>query len=616
MRLGGDGLATLQTMYSDSNGEFTEIKMENGLATINIRTRYAEFQVDTPSCSAKAYGPAVIRVGANGNEGEVCVRSGQAELEGPKGNQTLKAGQMADVVSAGYKVREAPAEDNWDKWSSERQTSVEYQNTYVPSNVNLNCGDLNSYGTWYSDPQYGHVWCPTEPANWSPYSNGSWTWVSPVGWTWVGAEPWGRAPYHYGTWVHRGFGWGWDPGPAYQYWSPAVVDFCDDGVNVAWAPLAPWEVSYPAAFSIGFGGGNWALDFSIGAAGCYFPAGGVCVGRPWATGFVNFGIGFYDPGFIGGFYASNAGYYHGIYGAGGFRPYYASHGGSVFASHAAFADGGRFSRSDPASAGIWAHGKSYSGSPRSGSQLSGPLSVRPDSRSFTPTHTATGTKPPANLASRSVYRGSVARNIARQSSATRGVVASTNRGLNHSATTATRNGLSVARRPGAANTGGSARTTARDAAAHTRAATHAAAGRTATHASLHRAGTRTAARPAPRGATRGSGVRRTSGAARRTARPATHRSATSFRSSPRSSAGSFGGGSHRSVGSTHRSIGGFGGGSHAAFGGGRSSGGFSGGHSGGFGGGSHASFGGGRSGGFGGGHSSGGHSNGGGRRPR
>ena len=31
---------------------------------------------------------------------------------------------------------------------------------------------------------------------------------------------WGWAPYHYGTWVSRPYGWAWCPGPVNQYWVP------------------------------------------------------------------------------------------------------------------------------------------------------------------------------------------------------------------------------------------------------------------------------------------------------------------------------------------------------------------------------------------------------------
>src|SRR5207248_2531265 len=74
----------------------------------------------------------------------------------------------------------------------------------------------------------------------------------------------------------------------YQYWSPAVVDFCDTDSGVAWCPLSPAEVRYPASLSIGFRSGDWSAFFSIGGAAVYYPTyGGYCTPRPWSTTYVN-----------------------------------------------------------------------------------------------------------------------------------------------------------------------------------------------------------------------------------------------------------------------------------------------------------------------------------------
>src|SRR5579875_2521634 len=51
LRLGGGALATLQTLYSDSQGEFTQIVLTNGLATMVTRHAYSIYQIDTPDAS-------------------------------------------------------------------------------------------------------------------------------------------------------------------------------------------------------------------------------------------------------------------------------------------------------------------------------------------------------------------------------------------------------------------------------------------------------------------------------------------------------------------------------------------------------------------------------------
>ena len=63
--------------------------------------------------------------------------------------------------------------------------------------------DLDRNGTWSDDPEYGHVWAPTNVASdWAPYRYGRWVWVEPYGWTWIDDAPWGFAPFHYGRWAY------------------------------------------------------------------------------------------------------------------------------------------------------------------------------------------------------------------------------------------------------------------------------------------------------------------------------------------------------------------------------------------------------------------------------
>ena len=119
--------------------------------------------------------------------------------------------------------------------------------------------ELQQYGSWQSNPQYGAVWYPQQVSpDWMPYQYGSWDYVAPWGWTWVSAEPWGFAPFHYGRWAEIDGRWGWVPGrpvdrderlerPVY---APALVAFFGlDGESarreVGWVPLGPGEPYYP-----------------------------------------------------------------------------------------------------------------------------------------------------------------------------------------------------------------------------------------------------------------------------------------------------------------------------------------------------------------------------------
>ena len=114
--------------------------------------------------------------------------------------------------------------------------------------------DLDDYGDWRDDSNYGHVWFPNQVAvGWAPYHAGHWDWISPWGWTWVDDSPWGYAPFHYGRWVSVGGRWGWVAGPVavQAVYAPALVVFIGGGPggvggNVGWFPLGPREVYVPS----------------------------------------------------------------------------------------------------------------------------------------------------------------------------------------------------------------------------------------------------------------------------------------------------------------------------------------------------------------------------------
>ncbi len=65
---------------------------------------------------------------------------------------------------------------------------------YVSRDV-VGADDLDDYGDWQPNPEYGNVWYPRVEAGWAPYHTGHWAWIDPWGWTWVDDSPWGYAPF-------------------------------------------------------------------------------------------------------------------------------------------------------------------------------------------------------------------------------------------------------------------------------------------------------------------------------------------------------------------------------------------------------------------------------------
>jgi hypothetical protein len=416
LHMSGDTTDTLETMYSDSSGEFTEIKQASGLATYSLLHPVSEFQVDTPLCSVKAFGPASVRIGIGANV-EVVVQSGQATVQTPQGTSTVTAGDRLEIANAqsAPTVEASPAPDAWDTYCTARQKIMEHQSTELPANINLVGGELDSYGAWSNDPQYGKVWSPQVSASWRPYSQGQWVWVSPVGWTWVDDQPWGWAPSHYGTWANRHNRWFWAPGPANQYWSPAVVSFSENNGVEAWCPLAPDEVQYPTSLAVGFSGGDWSVMFSIGSAGCYYPgSGGYCQGRPWNNSYINGQTNFYSSGLVNTYYDSSWNSDRSFYGRNTFIPRNASYNGASFATRAGFASRGAFA-TRPGAEAFFRNGNGYTRMPNSGAQVFGPGNMRPTATAFTPSRRFDSASiPPAALTERHVYRAAIPNAVSRQ----------------------------------------------------------------------------------------------------------------------------------------------------------------------------------------------------------
>jgi hypothetical protein len=250
-----------------------QLQLAAGTAEVRVmNTTDANVQLDTPSITIRPDEPGAYRVSVDNNGTTILtVRSGQADLLGPQGAQTIDAGtsvqisgsssnpQISQIDTIGY--------DDFDSWNSQRDSYevAAASSPYVNSGV-VGVDDLGTYGHWVYVSDYGNVWVPyDESAGWTPYQDGRWAWTPDYGWTWVGYEPWGWAPYHYGRWFYAaGYGWAWWPGPVYQpvAYCPGVVAFFGFGggggfsfgfgfSNVAWVPLAPYE-----PFNPWWGGGN------------------------------------------------------------------------------------------------------------------------------------------------------------------------------------------------------------------------------------------------------------------------------------------------------------------------------------------------------------------------
>jgi hypothetical protein len=259
-----DAGSTLDLLNLDD----TIAQMELTEGVVNLRVRHLEqgqtYEVDTPTLAFVVTQPGNYRVDIDpqGQGTMVTVFDGGGDVYGEENaSYTVSIGhsyRFNDSALHDYETLDIPQPDDFDMWCQSRdaQYTRSVSSKYVPQDM-IGYTDLDTYGSWATEPDYGNVWYPTTvDADWAPYRDGYWAWIDPWGWTWVDNAAWGFAPFHYGRWAYVGSRWGWVPGPVVSYgavYSPAMVAFADGisvsvgvgGGPVGWFPLGPRDVYVP-----------------------------------------------------------------------------------------------------------------------------------------------------------------------------------------------------------------------------------------------------------------------------------------------------------------------------------------------------------------------------------
>lgn len=268
-----------------------------------------KIEISTPGAAVAFLEGGDYRVTVREDRGvEVIVRRGRAEAYRQElGTIAIAEGRrltLGGSTPVSLQLGDAPEVDEWDRWHQQRQQevlargevprSLRYLDQppgveessdpstdpsltdpreYAASSAFALAGldDLDRYGTWQRDTNYGWIWAPRfVSTGWAPYRLGDWRWYGARGWTWVSYEPWGWLPYHYGRWTWYQDRWFWFPrgdfGPVWGgwRWSPHQVAFFGwgdrypqgyrDGFRdgyvwgfrdgrgwIGWCPLAPGE---------------------------------------------------------------------------------------------------------------------------------------------------------------------------------------------------------------------------------------------------------------------------------------------------------------------------------------------------------------------------------------
>jgi hypothetical protein len=244
----------------------TRLQLDQGrldIKTFTLDTKQP-YEIVTPRGTVKleAEGDYYIESGSTEDPTRLGVRSGAAQITGLNGQVlAVRAGEVGEVTGDAatpqlHTIQTAPppVPTYW----AQRDQQISYaQPQYISSDV-VGYEDMQAYGGWSNDPDYGQVWAPTSvPSGWQPYHTGRWAYSQPYGWTWVDEQPWGFAPYHYGRWANRGDRWFWVPPERREHsvYAPALVAFIGGaelslalGGNsqpVGWFPLGPREAYVP-----------------------------------------------------------------------------------------------------------------------------------------------------------------------------------------------------------------------------------------------------------------------------------------------------------------------------------------------------------------------------------
>jgi hypothetical protein len=249
------------TALSFLNLDANIIQMRLAEGSINFRVRELRegdlYEVDAPNLAftVQQAGAFRIDVDESGESARVTAIRGEGEVTAGGKTYVVHSGERAEfngTDNVEYSINRAPGPDGLDRWADSRDLKEDNSVSarYVSRDM-VGYDDLDDYGSWRDEPEYGHVWYPREVAvGWAPYSYGYWNWVGPWGWTWVDYSPWGFAPFHYGRWAFVGGAWGWCPGPIFgpPIYGPAFVGFFGGGfgVGVGWFPLGFGEPFFPS----------------------------------------------------------------------------------------------------------------------------------------------------------------------------------------------------------------------------------------------------------------------------------------------------------------------------------------------------------------------------------
>jgi hypothetical protein len=234
-----------------NNANLIRVRQWAGNLYLDVATLEKEKAIEVLTSDATFYilDKGLYRIDVNENkETEILVFSGMAEASGENGSMLVKKEQRLSVSEGRFLSNPssffASVSDAFDTFNDNRDTKVNRQlaRRYLSGDLADFEYELDEYGDWVNDAEFGNVWVPRGLASdWRPYYYGRWSWLPMAGWCWIPYEPWGWSTFHYGRWQWgMNMGWYWIP---MNMWGPAWVNWWWDNDYFAWAPMSYW--GYP-----------------------------------------------------------------------------------------------------------------------------------------------------------------------------------------------------------------------------------------------------------------------------------------------------------------------------------------------------------------------------------
>ena len=158
------------TGFSFLNLDDNTVQIQLTSGSVNVRVRRLDrddvVEIDTPNLAFSVTQAGSYRVEANedGSYSVVSIREGGGESTGNGQTYTLHAGQrgtFSGTDSLNAEVIDIGGRDQFDNWAYNRDRRYDESRSarYLSHDV-VGYEDLDDYGDWRDDSNYGHVWFP------------------------------------------------------------------------------------------------------------------------------------------------------------------------------------------------------------------------------------------------------------------------------------------------------------------------------------------------------------------------------------------------------------------------------------------------------------------------